>query len=296
MIKSPQNNLSAYLINAVNIKIYNDLEFKEIEYTDLEFFNLLYLELHFFSENIENYIAIKEHFKFPDESYILHDGNEKPKYIPIPDSFSITDSFLIDSLNLIINEIYPINSRNEIISKSCEHLYLLNEYFNSKNYHKLCFESLLDRIDGLDLNENEKIKELHEYRIDYLQNPHGYFEEDNDVPFDKKCELEIERITINQTHKQPKLLVDNTLNWQGTELQFTELTKALFETKLISPHLLQNEFFKRMKLFFNVKEFNENDKIKDIINRSNTPTPLLNILETSLNNYRDKKLEKRKNK
>jgi len=81
----------------------------------------------------------------------------------------------------------------------------------------------------------------------------------------------------------------NSLNWQGTSLQFAELTKSLIETKLISPELTQKEFFKRMKHFFNVAEFDEGEKLKDIRGRTNTTTPLLNILETSLNNWIKKK-------
>jgi hypothetical protein len=88
----------------------------------------------------------------------------------------------------------------------------------------------------------------------------------------------------------------NSLNWQGTALQFTELTKALIESNLISPELTEKERFKRLKQFFNIEEFNESDKIKEIVNRTNTPTPFINILEVSLNNYRNNQLEKRKNK
>jgi hypothetical protein len=97
---------------------------------------------------------------------------------------------------------------------------------------------------------------------------------------------------INETTPIQKT---NTLHWQGTPLQFTELAKALFETKLITT-LTQKEFFKRMKLFFNVAEFDESDKIKEIVNRTNTPTPFINTLEISLNNYRNNQLEKRKTK
>lgn len=270
MVKSPQNNLSAYLINAVNIGIYNELEFKKIELTDLDFFNLLHFEFNFFFENIENYMAIKEHFKFPDERYVLIDIKEKPKYIPKLDSFSITDSFLIDSLNLLINETYPINSRNEIISKSCEHLNILNEFFNSKNNHKVSFDNVLEKIYDIDFNENDIIKELQEYRIDYLQNPDMYFEEVNDVTFDKKCELEIERIKINQTHILPKAQVENTLQWIGEQTEFIELSKALILNGSITG------------------KGNQEDKINQLANllnfKINNPYKLLNDIKTTRNN------------
>lgn len=93
----------------------------------------------------------------------------------------------------------------------------------------------------------------------------------------KKSELE--------TNSQSIMKAGDTLNWQGTTLQFTELTKALFETKLISPTLTQKEFFKKMELFFNIDEFDEKEKLKGIRARSKDLTPFINTLETSLNNW-----------
>lgn len=116
------------------------------------------------------------------------------------------------------------------------------------------------------------------------------------ITFDKQCDLEIELLKSKlefesikeQLTTQPQQVgtnQTNSLNWKGTQLQFTELTKALIETELVSPELTQKDFFNRMKLFFNIAEFNENDKLKDIRKRTNTTTPLINILETSLNNW-----------
>ncbi|MDA9025510.1 RteC domain-containing protein [Flavobacteriaceae bacterium] len=79
------------------------------------------------------------------------------------------------------------------------------------------------------------------------------------------------------------------LKWKGTELELTELSKALIELGLISPDLTQKEIFKRLRAFLQVDDFNENDKLKDIRKRTNTKTPLLNKLETSLNNWIHKK-------
>lgn len=78
---------------------------------------------------------------------------------------------------------------------------------------------------------------------------------------------------------------ENTLNWKGSELKFSELAKALFETKLISPELTQKEFFKRMKLLFSIDDFDEKEKLKIIRARSKDLTPFIGILENSLNNW-----------
>lgn len=84
------------------------------------------------------------------------------------------------------------------------------------------------------------------------------------------------------TNSHPIMKVENTLNWQGSELEFAELVKALIMSKKLNPEFLQNKIFERMKLFFNVKDFSESDKLKEIRNRTNTPTPLINVLEISL--------------
>lgn len=94
---------------------------------------------------------------------------------------------------------------------------------------------------------------------------------------------EKESISINET---PTL---QSLKWQGTELQLTELIKALKESNFLNPELSQKEIFIRFKSFMQVENFNEADKIKEITKRTKDKTPLLNILETSLNNYIHKK-------
>jgi|TARA_R110000796_G_scaffold124294_1_gene238722 hypothetical protein len=79
------------------------------------------------------------------------------------------------------------------------------------------------------------------------------------------------------------------LNWKGTELQFTELIKALKESNLISPEENQNTIFKRFRAFLQVDEFTESDKLKDIRKRTIIKTPFINLLETSLLNWIHKK-------
>jgi ATP-dependent Clp protease ATP-binding subunit ClpA len=65
----------------------------------------------------------------------------------------------------------------------------------------------------------------------------------------------------------------------------TELAKALKESNLLNPELSQKAIFERFKEFMQVENFNEADKLKEIRKRTKDKTPLLNILETSLNNW-----------
>ena len=103
--------------------------------------------------------------------------------------------------------------------------------------------------------------------------------------------LSYEKEKIKNMSESPlsesNIAVDNIepLKWKGSKLELTELSKALIELSLISPQLTQKEIFKRLRAFLQVDDFNENDKLKDIRKRTNTKTPLLNKLETSLNHW-----------
>lgn len=121
-----------------------------------------------------------------------------------------------------------------------------------------------DENNGFDLVKCERLTHTYSKILSFLN--------------DKKTQLTTQP-------KQIETAPENSLNWQGTTLEFTELVKALFESNKLNPELKQIEIFKRLKQFFNIDEFNENDKLKDIRKRTNTTTPLINVLETSLNNW-----------
>lgn len=84
---------------------------------------------------------------------------------------------------------------------------------------------------------------------------------------------------------QKNLKQEKKLNWQGTPLEFSELVKALIESKLLNPELKQHEIYELMRKAFNVEKFDEGQKNKEIKNRSKTSTILINRLETSLTNW-----------
>jgi hypothetical protein len=97
---------------------------------------------------------------------------------------------------------------------------------------------------------------------------------------------EIEEIkSVNDSLRLKANDTIKSLKWQGTELQLTELAKALKESNLLNPELSQKAIFERFKEFMQVENFNEADKLKEIRKRTKDKTPLLNILETSLNNW-----------
>lgn len=298
IIKSPQDNIEAYLYDDANITMYDGLidisKYNEI--TALEFFNELFREFNFFIENKENYRTIKTHF----EEYRIN-------YNLIPDDDLELDEYyskirFLQCLAFLIE--YHFNENDdEITLKSCEFIKgLTHKKFKSETIEKkFDFDSAVEFIKTLPTTR-AKILFLTYIKTGYLQDiTTGYIKDPLSeilaINFKNKCELEIQKYTeilqieteslsiLPQTITQEQTKELNGLNWQGSELQFTELTKALFETKLISPEITQKEFFKRMKQFFNVKDFDDKEKLKGIRARTKDLTPFINTIETSLNNW-----------
>lgn len=303
LIPTPQDNIEAFLINDFNIDVYENLIYENsinFIFDPIDFFNFLYSEYDFFCINSNNYIKIKEHFD--DFKIPLNYNYDQIK-------------FLLFSLINLIKTDYNHNDKiaiksylyiSDITEKMCFGMFPLL----SKQITKYEFEIHKTYIDLEFNNSIEKIKYLIEIKTEYLQEQPLIVDIDfnSKLSFDKKCDLEIQKLektlelekntptSPKETAPEPQQ-INNTLQWNGTELQFTELTKALYETKLISPEIkTQKEFFNRMKQFFNVNDFNENDKIRDIVERSNESPKFIYLLETTLNNYISKTLEKRKNR
>ena len=298
-IETPQTDIDLFLDNTFNILIYESLTNGWTAQSDLfeplAFFNLLYSELEFFKNNSENYITIKNHFQ--DYNSIFKSGLSKEQTI-----------FLLQKLIELIKETVLKNNENEVVEFSYYFLLDIAISFDeeldfgnsSENDNDFYFENTKKELKKI-TSTPDKIKYLVDCKTDYLQN--NIVELDNvwNVTFDKKCDLEIIKLkellaleTTPTTQTPPTVPApENTLNWQGTELQFTELFKAVYEAKMLDPKLNQTEIFKRLKLFFQIKDFKESDKIREVTDR-NEPTPFLNILETALVNFRNKKLENRK--
>lgn len=286
MIQTPQTDIQAFLYSELNIEIFEELtENGDYDglFEPLEFFNFLYSEFEFYYDNDENYLNIKNHFKkLPFE-------NDQQNY------------FFIWYLKEVIEELHISDTPNTIQNKCFEiisnlfdkiHIELNPNKESETAVNRYDFNAVKKYIATLP-NDKEKINYLIVQKTDYLQNNNdGYLEGWGDTPFDRKCTLEITKLkellktnTPQQSKSNTQQNIQNTLNWQGTPLEFTELIKALLLTKKISPELSQKEVFNRLKEFFNVDAFNESDKLKDIRKRINTPTPFINTLETSLDNW-----------
>jgi hypothetical protein len=164
-----------------------------------------------------------------------------------------------DEIDFLENDLYQFNSYLEYSIETEKSIWNKITSDNSA-------ELLARRKDIINsLRSYKKIVELIEKRI----------KEGVILKNDSNSELAITPPTTKQ----------NTLKWHGTHLQLSELVKPLYDLKLISPELTQKEVFNRLKMFFELADFKENEKLKDIRNRTNTTTPFINILENTLNNW-----------
>lgn len=184
-------------------------------------------------------------------------------------------------VHFIKNELKIIDNlekeRNDIYKLSDNDFY--NYLVNSKNFK-------YKRI----LEESENKEEIKRQIFDI----HLQREKQNFAPSELKGinkRKEFYKIKLDNIQRDTKQSQENrkVLEWKGTTLEFSELVKALQESKLISPELKQYELFELMKNAFNVEDFKESDKLKEIRNRTKTLTPLINTLEINLTNWIKKK-------
>ena len=181
IIKSPQDNLEAYLCNSINIEIYKELT----KIDALEFFNKLYYEFDFFEQNIKNYLKIINHF----EGFNSLEEHNKLKDYPFLENYVF---YFYESLNKLITKHYPVESREDRIIKSCEHIEEIYKRLSISVYGTYSqFESFLEEIE--DFEDEVKIKSLIEFKYFSLKNPQ-IFISNQGIPFHEKCELEIRRL------------------------------------------------------------------------------------------------------
>ncbi len=300
VIKSPQENIEAYLYNDFNIELYESLINREASpgYTDpLIFFNLLFEEFNFFCENSDKYLVIKKYF---ENKYFL-DSNDLNGI----NELNILLRFeILEQINILIgNHFEETNDSNQVTMKSKK---LISELFDyAKNN---LFDDFIDVNDPANTIFNfdvfivpdlermtsttEKIKYLIEIKTKFKQEvgllDFGYNN------FLSKCELEIDKLkellilenttstTTQLPNKEPA--PENCLNWIGSQTEFIELIKALIENGNIKG--TQIEIISKLSNVFNIEIKNPSKLINDLKLRNNeSETLFLDKLKKSLFDY-----------
>lgn len=286
IIKSPQDNIEAYLYNEINNEIYIYLVDTKYNDTDiLSFFNLLYHHFNFFNDNCNNYKLIKNHFTdyFFDNQFtneicfnILHD---------------------IHKMFIKLIDFYYNKDNSIMVLKSCESVKTIFDRLNPKEEIKIRyqFDFTLKYLKQLPTTIN-KIKYLWEVKTDYLHHYAHKLNNVNEITFDKKCELEINKLEKILTLEQSQTTINNQqiietkteqinpLNWNGTQTEFIELIKALIENGNIKG--TQTEIISNLSNVFNIEIKHPNKLITDIKIRNNgSETLFLDKLQKSLFDY-----------
>jgi hypothetical protein len=126
-VKSPQDKIESYLYNEINIELYEDFSIHFKTETELlQFFNNLFNEFEFFSNNVNNYVEITNHFVFLDMGYLFWTDeihfNHKTEHEKLFELFN-----LYDCLTMLIQFHFPENKRTGVQIKTCEYIIKLGE-------------------------------------------------------------------------------------------------------------------------------------------------------------------------
>jgi hypothetical protein len=229
-----------------------------------------------------------ENYKYPSAFEDFKNGSLELEYnlahdnLEYPDQYSDFIDEQIENLSVIFLNDYDLIIKKEVYFFGCPFEIYKKTYSDRLNSFIAEFPDAHE-IDFCDYELKKNIA----YSISQLIRDKIWFSNKKKLEFLNDKVAQFTEHSVKEYHEKKN--ETNSLKWQGTNLEFTELVKALFEANKLNPELKQTEIFKRLKLFFNIDEFNENDKLKDIRNRTITKTPLLNVLETSLNNWITKK-------
>lgn len=188
IIKSPQDNIKAYLINEINIEIFNIFECITYEGKPqpLEFFNLLFSELDFFNANISNYCKIKEHFTLPTWEELENGGIK---------NLNKTEFYF--GLVKLISGYYAYKNTEGVIKKSCEHIEKIYHVLFRNTYGDIksrdTFKQLQQDYKGL--NHNEQIKNWIDIKYSIRQDLERHiYDKDEAEIFVQKIDFELERL------------------------------------------------------------------------------------------------------
>lgn len=246
-INSPQDKLEAYLYNAVNIEIFEEYECYKFKgkKEPLDFFNLLYIEYNFFNENIQNYLAIKDHFKD-------YDSNEEYYKVKNDEVLRSNLIYHYEALVKIIKKKYPIKLREDVILKSCEYIESISDVLTNMEYgNEDLMDSILKEIENLDYFEKKEI--LIKYKYLSLTDE-DLFVDKKDKTLASKIDLEIERLRqLNELKTEiQKTTINENKNpfpkiFSGNDAKTFTLFERFTKQHIIDKYIDFSFLFQQMK-------------------------------------------------
>lgn len=165
VIKSPQDKIESYLYNEINIELYEDfsIHFKT-EPKLLQFLNNLFIEFEFFSNNVNNWIEITNHFIFLETGYLFWTDEIHFNYKTEPEKlFELFN--LYDGLTMLIQFHFPENKRTGAQIKTCEYIIKLGEKIQKLYLPELQKEvPIKTEPETIVINDASKTKKVKDYK------------------------------------------------------------------------------------------------------------------------------------
>lgn len=231
---TPKTDIEEYLNNDFNLEIFEDLTENEDwqgTFEPLEFLNLLYEQFEIVNANKEKPLSVVKHlFGLKLEQtklyYLLyylkrhiykHSGSE---YEPKDKQLSICRGFIEKEYDKLEAELYPKTEPEPQPEKE----------------NKYDFQKVKQHIETL-TTVKDKILYLTEIKTDFLQNVSIDFF--SDIPFDRKCELEIEKLNkalkLEAHTTTPKAKpIFKLSDKKGAKTDLIRVLNALYELRLFN--------------------------------------------------------------
>lgn len=212
--------INQYLINEINIEIFNKIKKEDHVFKDeLVFFNNLCNDFIFFKTNSNNYSSLYSYFKvnkivessrlrfdISNHEHLSHENFEKEL------NFIRYQIGFYESLLLLVNNEYHVEKRNGVLKQSIGLIgKLIESYVFCQDrifdiFHDIdmveSFETLLEIVEDID-DIDERITFINKAKHKYLECDDWFVINENDIPFDIRCDSEIEKLKELKKHLDP---------------------------------------------------------------------------------------------
>jgi hypothetical protein len=293
---TPKTDIEEYLNNDFNIIIFKELTEGSAHgmFEPLEFLNLLYEQFEIVKANKEEPRSIMKHlaelglglmgaaFLLQQLHWLIYDHLDSE---PKDKQLNICDSFIEKAYERLIVRIHPPEPKPEPEPKLLQ------------PENKYDFQKVKQHIETL-TTVKEKILYLIEIKTDFLQNK-SHWDVETGTPFDRKCELEIEKLKFfTELESTPAQIANLKLSDKQKPIKYVANEYALtyiFDLYAIGQQVPTNRIeggFNAMKIKKDASKFPNYDKAPDTFYRAvkhvlrydlNKPTDLQNISKDWLN-------------
>ncbi|MFV8269709.1 hypothetical protein ACNQGP_07195 [Flavobacterium sp. GT2N3] len=268
---SKKTEINQYLINEINIEIFNKIKkedhvFKE----DLVFFNNLFNDFTFFKTNSNNYSNLYSYFKvnnIVNNSRLRFDISNHEHLSP--DNFEKELLFIryqlgfYESLLLLVNNEYDVEKRNGVLKQSIGLIGKLIESYTFCQdrifdiFHNIdmvdSFESLIEIVEDIE-DIDERIEFVHKAKHKYLECVDYFIINENDIPFDIRCDSEIKKLKELKKHLDSGYFTVTNSSQQSGAVKLDAVIKELHKT------IFKSNAFEVFEKYHSSKNLAENSK------------------------------------